>query len=149
DVANYLGYRWTEADASSLQSIVWRKRWEDTRGGEWKQKLLRYNLEDCVALKRVTAFLCTLQSRAIPSGNQGGEDSGVPPFASGEEVKAPSTRRTWCKAEFFIPEFAEINDCAYFDYQRDKVYVRTSRTLARAARRLKRGKGARRLRVNK
>jgi hypothetical protein len=45
--------------------------------------------------------------------------------------------------------FAEINDCAYFDYQRDRVYVRTSPAHARASRRRKRGKGGRRFRVNK
>jgi predicted RecB family nuclease len=40
EVGNYLGCLWTEPDASGIQSIVWRKGWENTRGGEWKQKLL-------------------------------------------------------------------------------------------------------------
>ena len=140
DVGNYLGCRWTEPDASGIQSIVWRRTWENTDDGEWKQRLLTYNLEDCVALKKVIAFLYTLQSDVILSGNQDGEDSKVPQVATVEDIKPPSTRRTWCKAEYFIPEFAEINDCAYFDYQRDKVYVRTSRILARVSRRRKRRK---------
>ena len=28
DIARYLGFRWAEADASGIQSIVWRKNWE-------------------------------------------------------------------------------------------------------------------------
>ena len=31
------------------------------------------------------------------------------------------------KAEFVLPEFEKVNRCAYFDYQREKVYARTKR----------------------
>ena len=31
DVGGCLGCSWTEPDASGIQSIVWRKRWEVTR----------------------------------------------------------------------------------------------------------------------
>jgi hypothetical protein len=31
------------------------------------------------------------------------------------------------KAEFLYPEFETVNKCAYFDYQRDRVFVRTRR----------------------
>src|SRR5437660_11118010 len=41
-------------DASGTQSVVWRRRWEATRDDQWKQTLVRYNLEDCAALMRVT-----------------------------------------------------------------------------------------------
>ena len=41
---------------------------------------------------------------------------------------------------FVHPEFSFINDCAYFDYQRERVFVRTSKTLRR---RKKPRKGAR------
>ena len=47
DVAGCLGCSWTDPDASGLQSMVWRKRWEATQAEEWKQKLVTYNLEDC------------------------------------------------------------------------------------------------------
>ena len=29
DIGRYLGFRWTDPDASGLQSIVWRKKWEE------------------------------------------------------------------------------------------------------------------------
>ncbi len=52
-----LGCSWSEADASGLQSLVWRMRWEMTRDEIWRQKLTTYNLEDCAALRRVTEFV--------------------------------------------------------------------------------------------
>jgi predicted RecB family nuclease len=147
EVGSYLGCRWTEPNASGLQSIVWRKRWEVAKREEWKQKLKTYNLEDCAALTKVTTFLYALQKEGMPS-SPGAEDSEVPPVTWADDLKPPSTRRTWCKATFFFPQFTEINDCAYFDYQRDKVFVRTNPVLARAARRRKKSRRARRVRPN-
>ncbi len=57
DVARCLGSSWSDPAASGLQSLVWRARWEMTYAEEWRQKLLSYNLEDCLALKRVTELL--------------------------------------------------------------------------------------------
>ena len=54
DIGRCLGCSWSEPDASGIQSIVWRKRWEATGSDEWKQKLTTYNLEDCAALRKVT-----------------------------------------------------------------------------------------------
>ncbi len=39
DVAGCLGCSWSEPDASGLQSLVWRARWEAGHDGEWKEKL--------------------------------------------------------------------------------------------------------------
>src|SRR5207248_1339039 len=33
------------------------------------------------------------------------------------------------RKEFFHPDFGLINDCARFDYQRQRVYIRTSKLL--------------------
>src|SRR5437660_7176344 len=54
DVGAYLGSSWSEPEASGLQSVVWRRRWEATKDDEWKRKLLTYNQGDCAALKKVT-----------------------------------------------------------------------------------------------
>jgi predicted RecB family nuclease len=43
DVGACLGCSWTEPDASGIQSIVGRKRWETTGGEEWKRRLTTYN----------------------------------------------------------------------------------------------------------
>jgi predicted RecB family nuclease len=57
DVAGCVGFHWTEPDASGIQSIAWRMNWERTGDDCWKSKLIRYNLEDCHALRRVTELL--------------------------------------------------------------------------------------------
>src|SRR5262245_35026052 len=47
-----------------LGAIRPRRRWEVTHAEEWKQKLTAYNLEDCLALKKVTEFLYAVSSGA-------------------------------------------------------------------------------------
>ena len=56
DIGRYLGFMWTEADASGIQSIVWRNKWEVTGSADFKEKLTTYNMEDCAALRKVTEF---------------------------------------------------------------------------------------------
>jgi hypothetical protein len=46
---------------------------------------------------------------------QGTQDRIQPPVSWADDLKPPSTRRTWGTATFAIPEFAQINECAYFD----------------------------------
>jgi len=44
-------------------------------------------------------------------------------------MNSDSSRPEWCRPEFTIPDFEIINKCAYFDYQRDKIFVRTNEAL--------------------
>ena len=53
-IGRLLGCEWTDPDASGLKSIVLRSRWEREPADELKRELERYNLEDCLALKRIT-----------------------------------------------------------------------------------------------
>ena len=69
DVAGYLGCTWTEENASGLQSLVWRARWEQERDPIWKDKLLTYNAEDCAALKKVTEFVQAVGEAARSRGD--------------------------------------------------------------------------------
>ena len=114
DIGKYLGFSWTDSNASGLQSLAWRKRWEMTGSDEFKQKLLVYNAEDCRALKRVTEALENIGQE------QNIEDSA----AAWEEVTFESSNRRWGNIGFVLPDFDRINKCAYFDYQRDKVCLR-------------------------
>ena len=50
DIGGFLGASWAEPGASGLQSIVWRHRWEETHDAALKEKLVRYNQDDCRAL---------------------------------------------------------------------------------------------------
>ena len=68
DIAGFLGFRWTDLGATGLHSIIWRKQWERTQDDELKTRLLRYNQEDCLALKVVTDFILSCNRDQTPSG---------------------------------------------------------------------------------
>ncbi len=128
EIGNLLGFRWTEVGASGIQSIVWRRRWEETGSVAFKDLLTTYNLEDCAALKRVTEFLyatCPRQSQPPKVSEEGLEITRV------EELSLQSARPDWGDTVFALPDFSFVNERAYFDYQRDKVFVRTSKILRR------------------
>jgi len=132
EVGRYLGFAWTAEVASGLQSLVWRARWEQTRNQDWKDQLLIYNGEDCWALKRVTDFVQAVGETARHRGEGYDAASGSPAVAWADEATAKSRRPEWCSPKFALPEFEYINRCAYFDYQREKVFLRTSKAIRRA-----------------
>jgi predicted RecB family nuclease len=132
-IARYLGFMWTEPDASGIQSLVWRKKWEVIGSAGLKEKLATYNMEDCVALRQVTEFLYTICSnQASPGQPQSWTHEGHQ-FSRVEEIEPQWNRREWCKPEFSIPDFEFINERAYFDYQRDRVFIRTSKSLKKSS----------------
>lgn len=137
DVGTFLGARWSAADASGVQSLAWRLAWESSKDEAIRQQLLVYNREDCMALRKVTEFVLSL------GGDQAGRtDPGGPAVASVEDLQKPG-KYLFGKTEFFCPELAQINKCAYADYQRDKVYLRTSPAMRRSVRRRQRAAGNR------
>jgi predicted RecB family nuclease len=132
EVGRYLGCTWTGEDASGLQSLVWRARWECAKEPLWKDKLLVYNAEDCAALRKVTEFIQAIGEAAQSRGDGLAVPPSSPAVAWLNEVTAPSSRREFCRATFAVQDFDHVNRCAYFDYQREKVFVRTSEAVRRA-----------------
>jgi predicted RecB family nuclease len=47
EIAQSLGFPWSESDASGLHTLRWRSQWECSKDVGLKQKLLTYNAEDC------------------------------------------------------------------------------------------------------
>jgi hypothetical protein len=147
DVAGSLGYVWQAPTPSALQTVVWRHEWEQTRDPAVKATLLRYNLDDCQALKLLTAFLYGI----------GGQSSSVSPPDSRPEVVpveslADQTERcndAWGKKEFAVADFESITKCAYFEYQRAKIFLRTNSSFRNIQRRQKRKEKRPAVRVNK
>jgi predicted RecB family nuclease len=146
-IGGYLGFTWTDHDASGLKSIVMRSRWEKERDESLKQELVRYNMEDCLALRRVAELV-----RMI--GGEVAKDSGVPEINCGgcvveraEEVNhTPGCNREFRRSTFALPDLEFVNRCAYFDYQRDKIFLRTNDAIRAVSKRKER---ARKLRINK
>ena len=123
EIASYLGFRWSGSPASGLEAVVWRHRWETSRDRGEKQALLDYNRQDCEALELVSNRLVDLQS------------------SHGDVIRTSEIKREslfWFKRnEFVLPEMETINKAAYWDYQRERVYVKSSqRTSTRKRNRL-------------
>jgi predicted RecB family nuclease len=134
DVAGCLGCSWSDPQASGLQSVVWRKRWEATHGDEWRNRLVAYNREDCAALRRVAEFL---QAHGPGAGTGGGakpDTASDPLVASVEEIDQLGAPKRWGEIAFVHADYQFINGCARFDYQRQRVYARTSKLIRKTRR---------------
>ena len=115
DIGRYLGCSWNQPDASGIQSMVWRSRWEATRDGDLKAKLLAYNLDDCAALKKVTELIQKIAVNAKSGKELSALGNDIPPASMVHDVDKLANDRKWGKVRFFHPEYEYINDCAYFD----------------------------------
>jgi predicted RecB family nuclease len=130
NIAGFLGFHWTDAQATGIDSIAWRRRWETTHDDSLKDRLLRYNREDCLGLKMVTDFVTSLTREGSPELDLG--TSTLPDVVHTTELLRNNGRsHRFCVISFVLPELNFVNKCAYFDYQREKVYVRTNVALKR------------------
>jgi hypothetical protein len=122
-VAGWLGFGWSVSDASGAQTIQWRAEWERSRDSGIKQKLITYNSEDCRALELVTHTVHEICRAAAPS--TAGEKS------NREVVQVDSMKQErpyqFGTPSFVLPAMSEINKAAYWNYQRDRVYVRSGK----------------------
>lgn len=123
EIAQYLGCRWSENGASGLSALAWRWNWETSGDSHLKQKLLTYNAEDCVAAQKVAEAL-SFAYEAVLSGNP------ATSVINAELLKREYPQR-FGVTQFLLPEFQKINEAAYWDYQRNRVYVRSDRRLRR------------------
>lgn len=133
EVGQFLGYSWSSPDASGVQSLVWRRSWEESGDPQLKETLLAYNRDDCAALKRVTEFV----RKSLPCERTTPSVAGDPEVVNVEDLSVAARKADWNERSPFFPDFKFINECAYFDYQRDRVFVRTNRTLARLRKKAK------------
>ncbi|HEV2491964.1 MAG TPA: TM0106 family RecB-like putative nuclease [Terriglobia bacterium] len=121
EIATYLGFRWSHDNASALDSIVWRLRWEMSKDQELKERLITYNSDDCAALELVFNTIIRLQA--------GGDLNGASnSFVEVESLKDLDSLK-YRKNIFELPDLEYINGAAYWNYQRSKIYLRTTRRL--------------------
>ncbi|MCP4366772.1 MAG: TM0106 family RecB-like putative nuclease [Deltaproteobacteria bacterium] len=69
ELGKSLGAVWSHPEASGLQSLVWRYRWDENQNDEYKQLLLTYNEEDCKALCLLTKELSKIIETADSKSN--------------------------------------------------------------------------------
>jgi hypothetical protein len=121
DVARYLGFEWSEQDGSGLKTLDWRSEWEATRDASLKQKLLTYNAQDCQAAQRVAETLAGICSN----------DPSMQPETIGVNSLESDHPLRFGPLQYALPDFKAINEAAYWDYQRSRIYVRSSDRLRR------------------
>lgn len=108
-------------EMTGLHSIIWRSKWEARHELTLKDQLIEYNRTDCVLLNRLCDFMVR-QTLA--------DDSKVAGVTVGRTQELLKVRPRW---QMFAPrkyttmDMQQINRSAYFDYQREKVLVRTHR----------------------
>ena len=134
NIANFLGFNWTENKASGIKSIVWRKRWELSEDELYKNKLILYNLDDCKALKNIKGWILTC-AETIDENEEN------------ELVDVDSYN--WQDPEdYFNDEFKSLNKFAYFNYQQTKIFLKTNPKTKTAIQRTQKGQKAKKQRIN-
>jgi predicted RecB family nuclease len=125
DIAGFLGFKWSEAGVSGLQTIMRRHTWEDAASRELRQKLITYNAEDCQALE-ILAYVTLGLGSAHDANRQNAN-------WAANVVHTESIPRETLFGRFSSPitEFEQVNKAARWDYLRDKVYVRSSKRIRR------------------
>jgi len=129
DIGTYLGCTWSEQDVTGIQSIVWRRRWELNSDEVLKRRLITYNSEDVHALKRITESIYHIVAVEESKSDIPRLIDGKFEVARVEDLEPQSCRREYGKATFVLQDFEHINKCAYFSYQREKVFLHTHKTL--------------------
>lgn len=108
--------------------MVWRAQWDATREHRWKRTLIQYNLDDCRALQVVTNCIYAIAAGSSSDGPDKRLLVGQLPVSSVKELDRLASRRKWGTINFVYPEYAYLNACAYFNYQRQRVYARSIKT---------------------
>ena len=119
EIAGFLGHKWSAANASGIQALRWRLRWADTQDERIKEELVQYNLEDCIGLKIVTEFIELASQHRTTTPNAQVAFTHTDHFE-----KEARQGGKFQKQQFVLEDFDFINQCSYFDYQRDRMSAR-------------------------
>ena len=108
-----------------------------------KDCLITYNREDCLALRKITEFLLALPQDSNARDANGSEIRFI------EEIRTDDGLPSFGRKPFAIGDFSPITERSYFDYQRDKLYIRSNPAFKNIQRRKRQNKKYRRVQINK
>jgi predicted RecB family nuclease len=124
DLASCLEFAWPDSALYGPNSIRSRIMWERSHETTIRDSLIAYNVADCTALQCLCNHLSALSlDRAT---------SEMTDLVNVEEMKPLPRLLLINKDGAALPEFKTINKAAYWDYQRTRVYVRTSKIIKEA-----------------
>ncbi len=135
EIARYLGFEWSEVSASGVLTIAWRQSWSSDRGSPVQNRLIHYNAEDCQALDVLTQEVVGLHQTR--SDSQDAEKHATVDVTTLKREHPYGFKRN----TFFFQELDAINKAAYWDHQREKVYVKSNQRLRRALKHARRPPG--------
>ena len=131
EIAGFLGFKWSEPNASGLLSLTWRTCWNASKQGRLKQKLITYNAEDCEALTLVEKTIARLVAH---DGNETTSTSGQAEVVNTHDLRNPLVTK-WGVFSSPLSELEFVTNAAHWDYQRDRIYVRTTKRIRQRAKR--------------
>jgi predicted RecB family nuclease len=127
EIAGYLGFRWSNPIASGLYALMWHSEWEGSGDASLKQTLFTYNAEDCEAAQRVTEAIADIcAERSVGAFSE---------VSVNVNSLDHENRGRFGPIQYAISDFKPINEAAYWDYQRQRVYVRSYDSMKRLSRR--------------
>jgi predicted RecB family nuclease len=106
-LGSFVGASWTAPNPSGLQSIVWRYLWEENHDPLLREQLVKYNEEDCLALRLLTGRISAIVEAA---GTLEGVDFADRPKRHSTEVGAG-----------LHTEFEQMIKFAHFDYKKKRI----------------------------
>jgi predicted RecB family nuclease len=120
-IGGFLGFSWSKESPIGANSIACRCTWERTRNPSLKSRLIEYNIEDCQAAELITKELIRLTS--TDPNEEKSEKSSDSEAVHVKSLKRP--QRRWGNFVSPFKELEEINVSAWWDYQRDRIYVKS------------------------
>jgi len=127
EIANFLGYNWSNKDSSGLQSIVWRWKWDNNKDEKIKDDLIQYNKEDCIALSKVFMFLQDAYNKVTSNQKINCDDK----IILARNVETSNNYLKFKDMTYANDDVEIITKSAYFHYQRDKIFFRTNKNIKR------------------
>ena len=144
EIADWLGFRWSDRDSSGVQSIVWRDDWERAKAQSMKDRLITYNSDDCAALEVVAHAVAQVCQIGIGSESETASRLEV---VAADKVDSKTTMLG--KFSSSINGFEVINKAARWNYQRDRIYIRTDVELKKVKKRKKKSLVKRAVHISK
>jgi predicted RecB family nuclease len=129
DVATALGFAWPDTALYGPNSIRSRMMWERSHETAIRESLIAYNVADCGAVQ----CLCNHLS-ALSQDRSTNLQAAMMDLVNVDEIKPLPSLLLINKDGAALPAFKTINKAAYWDYQRTRVYVRTSKIIKKACR---------------
>jgi predicted RecB family nuclease len=110
EIGAFVGATWTAPSVSGLQSLTWWHYWEETCNAKYKDLLLIYNEEDCLALRLLTNELSRIKH----------SESTLSEFEFADQYK----ERVSGVSQQVNDQFRAILRFAHFGYEKKKISFR-------------------------